>query len=169
MDRGLRAEKLCVFDYLCLKIQKSYSCGAAALAFGSFGIGKEHDIEEIPIQKNEINLGQNNNNINISMSEKIKQQIILYKNLLIHRDEHFCKEKKHISEDIMNLDENIEELRKNIKNQTNATQNYVLNKTKEKEMNYKDITKIIGKIHKNINAGSELELLDSKQNKNEIK
>ena len=36
-------------------------------------------------------------------------------------------------------------------------------------MNYKDITKIIGKIHKNINAGSELELLDSKQNKNEIK
>ena len=129
----------------------------------------ENNIEEIPIQKNEINLGQNNNNINISMSEKIKQQIILYKNLLIHRDEHFCKEKKHISEDIMNLDENIEELRKNIKNQTNATQNYVLNKTKEKEMNYKDITKIIGKIHKNINAGSELELLDSKQNKNEIK
>ena len=38
--------------------------------------------------------------------------------------------------------------------------------TKEKQKNKKDITKLIGNIHKNFNTGSELELLNSKQNNN---
>ena len=56
--------------------------------------------------KNEINeekINDNNKNNNISVNEKLKQQIIYYKNLLIHRDEHFCNIKKHISEEILKL------------------------------------------------------------------
>ena len=126
----------------------------------------DDEVEEIPITKNEIV----NNNKTISVSEKLKQQIIFYKNLLIHRDEHFCKKKKHISEEIMKYDDN-EELSKSIAFMKNATQNFLLNITKEKEMNKKDITKLIGNIHKNYNVGSEIELLDSNKNinKNEIK
>ena len=128
--------------------------------------------EKIPSHKNEIsiNLNTNTNNINnnISVSEKLKQQIYYYKNLLIHRDEHFCKKKKHISEEIMKQDENVEEFSKSIAFMKNATQNFLLKKTKEKEMNEKDITKLIGNIHKSINVGSEIELLDS-NDKNEKK
>jgi hypothetical protein len=40
LNQDLRDEKLCVFDYFCLKTQKSHSCGAAALAFGGMGIVK---------------------------------------------------------------------------------------------------------------------------------
>ena len=62
-----------------------------------------NEIEEIipeHEQKSENNLGQNilninNNNKNISVSDKLKQQIYFYKNMLIHRDEHFCKKKKY--------------------------------------------------------------------------
>ena len=133
-----------------------------------------NEIEEInpePEQKSENNLGQNilniNNNKNISVSDKLKQQIYFYKNMLIHRDEHFCKKKKHISEEILKQDSD-EELSKSIASMKNATQNFLLNITKEKEKNKKDITKMIGNIHKNFNAGSELELLDSNQNKNII-
>ena len=138
----------------------------------------DNDIEEISLPKNEIiinninnehNIDNNNNNKNISVSEKLKQQIFYYKNLLIHRDEHYCKKKKHISEEIMKQDENIDELSKSITFMRNATQNFLLNLTKEKEKNKKDITKLIGNIHKNMNAGSELELLDSNKGKNEIK
>jgi hypothetical protein len=117
---------------------------------------------------NEINnnLIDNNDNDNkiISVSEKLKQQIYFYKNLLIHRDKHFCKKEKHISEEILKKEklENVEELSK----KTNATQNFLLNMTKEKQKNKKDITKLIGNIHKNFNTGSELELLNSKQNNN---
>jgi hypothetical protein len=121
--------------------------------------------EKMPSPKNEININinSNTNNIsnNISVSEKLKQQIYYYKNLLIHRDEHFCKKKKHISEEIMKQDENVEEFSKSIAFMKNATQNFLLKKTKEKEMNEKDITKLIGNIHKSINVGSEIELLDS--------
>ena len=144
------------------------------------------DKEENPEPKNEIIINNNNinninnennininndniNNKNISVSEKLKQQIFFYKNLLIHRDEHYCKKKKHISEEIMKQDENIDELSKSITFMRNATQNFLLNLTKEKEKNKKDITKLIGNIHKNMNAGSELELLDSNKGKNEIK
>ena len=134
-----------------------------------------NEIEEIipeHEQKSENNLGQNilninNNNKNISVSDKLKQQIYFYKNMLIHRDEHFCKKKKHISEEILKQDSD-EELSKSIASMKNATQNFLLNITKEKEKNKKDITKMIGNIHKNFNAGSELELLDSNQNKNII-
>ena len=134
-----------------------------------------NEIEEIipeNEQKSENNLGQNilnvnNNNKNISVSDKLKQQIYFYKNMLIHRDEHFCKKKKHISEEILKQDSD-EELSKSIASMKNATQNFLLNITKEKEKNKKDITKMIGNIHKNFNAGSELELLDSNQNKNII-
>ena len=71
-----------------------------------------NEIEEIipeHEQKSENNLGQNilninNNNKNISVSDKLKQQIYFYKNMLIHRDEHFCKKKKHISEEILKQD-----------------------------------------------------------------
>ena len=134
-----------------------------------------NEIEEIipeHEQKSENNLGQNilninNNNKNISISDKLKQQIYFYKNMLIHRDEHFCKKKKHISEEILKQDSD-EELSKSIASMKNATQNFLLNITKEKEKNKKDITKMIGNIHKNFNAGSELELLDSNQNKNII-
>jgi hypothetical protein len=129
-------------------------------------IDNENEIVEInPPPKNEINININNININsnnnISVSEKLKQQIYYYKNLLIHRDEHFCKKKKHISEEIMKQDENVEEFSKSIAFRKNATQNFLLIKTKEKEMNEKDITKLIVNIHKNINVGSEIELLDS--------
>ena len=134
-----------------------------------------NEIEEIipeHEQKSENNLGQNilninNNNKNISVSDKLKQQIYFYKNMLIHRDEHFCKKKKHISEEILKQDSD-EELSKSIASMKNATQNFLLNITKEKEKNKKDITKMIGNIHKKFNAGSELELLDSNQNKNII-
>ena len=134
-----------------------------------------NEIEEIipeHEQKSENHLGQNilninNNNKNISVSDKLKQQIYFYKNMLIHRDEHFCKKKKHISEEILKQDSD-EELSKSIASMKNATQNFLLNITKEKEKNKKDITKMIGNIHKNFNAGSELELLDSNQNKNII-
>ena len=127
------------------------------------------ELKEIPSPKNEINININNiNKNNISVSEKLKQQIYYYKNLLIHRDEHFCKKKKHISEEIMKQDENVEEFSKSIAFMKNATQNFLLKKTKEKEMNEKDITKLIDNIHKNINVGSEIELLDS-NNKNENK
>ena len=85
--------------------------------------------------------------------------------MLIHRDEHFCKKKKHISEEILKQ-ESDEELSKSIASMKNATQNFLLNITKEKEKNTKDITSMIGNIHKNINAGSELELLDSSEKKN---
>ena len=137
----------------------------------------DNDIEEISLPKNEIIINNinnehnidNNNNKNISVSEKLKQQIFYYKNLLIHRDEHYCKKKKHISEEIMKQDENIDELSKSITFMRNATQNFLLNLTKEKEKNKKDITKLIGNLHKNINTSSELELLDSNKNKNEIK
>ena len=126
----------------------------------------EIEVEEKMLSpKNEINININSNpnNIsnNISVSEKLKQQIYYYKNLLIHRDEHFCKKKKHISEEIMKQDENVEEFSKSIAFMKNATQNFLLKKTKEKEMNEKDITKLIGNIHKSINVGSEIELLDS--------
>jgi hypothetical protein len=129
-------------------------------------IDNENEIKEIvPPPKNRINININNININcnnnISVSEKLKQQIYYYKNLLIHRDEHFCKKKKHISEEIMKQDENVEEFSKSIAFRKNATQNFLLIKTKEKEMNEKDITKLIVNIHKNINVGSEIELLDS--------
>ena len=117
----------------------------------------------IPLQKNEIISKENNKNILIS--EKLKQQIYFYKNILIHRDGHYCKEKKHISEEIMKKDENVEELSKNITFISNATQNYVINMAKEKEKSKKDISRIIGNLHKNLNVGSELEFL----NKNEIK
>ena len=136
----------------------------------------DNDIEEISLPKNEIIINNinnehniDNNNKNISVSEKLKQQIFYYKNLLIHRDEHYCKKKKHISEEIMKQDENIDELSKSITFMRNATQNFLLNLTKEKEKNKKDITKLIGNLHKNINTSSELELLDSNKNKNEIK
>ena len=33
------------------------------------------------------------NDKNISINENLRQQVITYKNLLIHRDEHFCKKK----------------------------------------------------------------------------
>ena len=46
-----------------------------------------------------------------------------------------------------------------------AAQNFILNMTKEKEKSKKDITEIIGNVHKNFNVGSELELLDQNQNK----
>jgi hypothetical protein len=131
-----------------------------------------NEIEEIipeHEQKSENNLGQNilniNNNKNISVSDKLKEQIYFYKNMLIHRDEHFCKKKKHISEEILKQ-ESDEELSKSIASMKNATQNFLLNITKEKEKNTKDITSMIGNIHKNINAGSELELLDSSEKKN---
>ena len=131
-----------------------------------------NEIEEIipeHEQKSENNLGQNilniNNNKNISVSDKLKQQIYFYKNMLIHRDEHFCKKKKHISEEILKQDSD-EELSKSIASMKNATQNFLLNITKEKEKNTKDITSMIGNIHKSINAGSELELLDSSEKKN---
>ena len=119
-------------------------------------------------QKDNNNINNNINNINnknISVSDKLKEQIYFYKNMLIHRDEHFCKKKKHISEEILKQ-ESDEELSKSIASIKNLTQNFLLNITKEKEKNTKDITKMIGNIHKNINAGSELELLDSNQNKN---
>jgi hypothetical protein len=127
-----------------------------------------NEIEEIiPEKKTDINTEQNNiiNNKNISVSDKLKEQIYFYKNMLIHRDEHFCKKKKHISEEILKQ-ESDEELSKSIASMKNATQNFLLNITKEKEKNTKDITKMIGSIHKNINAGSELEMLDSNQKKN---
>ena len=84
--------------------------------------------------ENNININNDNinNNKNISVSEKLKQQIFFYKNLLIHRDEHYCKKKKHISEEIMKQDENIDELSKSITFMRNATQNFLLNLTKEK-------------------------------------
>ena len=112
-----------------------------------------NEIEEIipeHEQKSENNLGQNilninNNNKNISVSDKLKQQIYFYKNMLIHRDEHFCKKKKHISEEILKQDSD-EELSKSIASMKNATQNFLLNITKEKEKNKKDITKMIGNI-----------------------
>ena len=127
----------------------------------------ENEMENVITDKNEIN--DNNifeNNKNISVSEKLKQQIYFFKNLLIHRDKHFCKKEKHISEEILKQEklENVEALNK----MTNATQNFLLNITKEIEKNKKDITKLIGNIHKNFNAGSELELLDSKQQNNNI-
>jgi len=127
-----------------------------------------NEIDEIiPEKKTDINTEQNNNinNKNISVSDKLKEQIYFYKNMLIHRDEHFCKKKKHISEEILKQ-ESDEELSKSIASMKNATQNFLLNITKEKEKNTKDITKMIGSIHKNINVGSELELLDSNQKKN---
>ena len=88
-----------------------------------------NEIEEIipeHEQKSENNLGQNilninNNNKNISVSDKLKQQIYFYKNMLIHRDEHFCKKKKHISEEILKQDSD-EELSKSIASMKNATQ-----------------------------------------------
>ena len=128
----------------------------------------ENEMENVITDKNEINDNNifENNNKNISVSEKLKQQIYFFKNLLIHRDKHFCKKEKHISEEILKQEklENVEALNK----MTNATQNFLLNITKEKEKNKKDITKLIGNIHKNFNAGSELELLDSKQQNNNI-
>ena len=139
--------------------------------------GNFNDSEDIPMAKNEVinnninnnNISNNNNNKTISVSEKLKQQIFFYKDLLIHRDEHFCKKKKHISEEIMKYNDNVEELSKSITFMKNMTQNFLLNKTKEKEMNEKDITKLIGNIHKNLNVGSEIELLDSNnKNKNKI-
>ena len=70
----------------------------------------------------------------------------------------------------MKYNDNVEELSKSITFMKNMTQNFLLNKTKEKEMNEKDITKLIGNIHKNLNVGSEIELLDSNnKNKNKIK
>lgn len=116
-------------------------------------------------ENNNINNINNINNKNISVSDKLKEQIYFYKNMLIHRDEHFCKKKKHISEEILKQ-ESDEELSKSIASMKNATQNFLLNITKEKEKNTKDITSMIGNIHKNINAGSELELLDSSEKKN---
>ena len=83
-----------------------------------------------------------------------------------YRRKKMYSKEKHISEEILKQEklENVEELNK----MTNATQNFLLNITKEKEKNKKDITKLIGNIHKNFNAGSELELLDSKQQNNNI-
>ena len=122
------------------------------------------------INNNEINEGNQGNHQynNISVTQKLKQQIICYKNLLIHRDEHFCNKKKHISEEILRQ-ENDEDISKSINNIKTVTQNYLLNVTKDKEKKKEDITNMIGNIHKNIkfNPGSEMELLDnSNKNKN---
>jgi hypothetical protein len=59
LDQDLRAEKLCVPDYLCLKTQKRYYCGAAALAFGKVWYREKLDIEEFPIHcgANKLDLG----------------------------------------------------------------------------------------------------------------
>jgi hypothetical protein len=107
--------------------------------------------------KNEINeekINDNNKNNNISVNEKLKQQIIYYKNLLIHRDEHFCNIKKHISEEILKQ-ENDEELSKSINSIKTATQNYLSNITKEKEKKKED----------KFFTGGEIELLDNNNNK----
>ena len=105
------------------------------------------------------------NDKNISINENLRQQVITYKNLLIHRDEHFCKKKKHTSEEILSQEkfEDFEKLNKSINFM--AAQNFISNMTKEKEKSKKDITEIIGNVHKNFNVGSELELLDQNQNK----
>lgn len=97
----------------------------------------------------------------IHINETLKENVKVYNNLLIHRDEHLCKTKKQTSDAILNQgSKSNEELSKTITYKRNANQNYLSNKTKDKNSNSSDeFNTIIGSIHKSYNQNSELELM----------
>ena len=97
----------------------------------------------------------------IHINETLKENVKVYNNLLIHRDEHLCKTKKQTSDAILNQgSKSNEELSKTITFKRNANQNYLSNKTKDINSNSNDeFNTIIGSIHKSYNQNSELELM----------
>ena len=92
----------------------------------------------------------------ISINETLIQNVKVYQNLLIHRDEHLCRTKKQTSEEILAKDNphNKEELSKSITYKSNAAQNFLSNLTKD--VNKSEITEIIGSIQKSFNSEMEL-------------
>lgn len=96
----------------------------------------------------------------IHINENLKENVKVYNNLLIHRDEHLCKTKKQTSDEILNKgSKSNEELSKTITFKRNANQNYLSNKTKDINSNSDEFNTIIGSIHKSYNQNSELELM----------
>jgi hypothetical protein len=97
----------------------------------------------------------------IHINETLKENVKVYNNLLIHRDEHLCKTKKQTSDAILNQgSKSNEELSKTITFKRNANQNYLSNKTKDINSNSNnEFNTIIGSIHKSYNQNSELELM----------
>jgi hypothetical protein len=97
----------------------------------------------------------------IHINETLKENVKVYNNLLIHRDEHLCRTKKQTSDAILNQgSKSNEELSKTITCKRNANQNYLSNKTRDIKSNSSDdFNTIIGSIHKSYNQNSELELM----------
>ena len=107
----------------------------------------------------------------ISVNEKLVEQVKVFQNLLIHRDEHLCRTNKRTSEKVLaqvnSNNNNNEEFSKLLTYKRNATKNFLLNVAKD--VNENQITSIIGSVQKSFNSNSELELIADDENVNSQK
>ena len=93
----------------------------------------------------------------ISISDKLKEKVKIYQNLLIQRSEHLCRSKKQTSEEILaqDINEGTEQLSDNITRQSNMASMFLSNVVNE--VNKNEITDMIGCINKKFS--SEMEVL----------
>ena len=96
----------------------------------------------------------------ISVNEKLVEQVKVFQNLLIHRDEHLCRTNKRTSEKVLaqgTSNKNNEEFGRILTSKRNATKNFLSNVAKD--VNENQITSIIGNVQKSFTTTSELKLL----------
>ena len=88
----------------------------------------------------------------ISVSDKLKDKVKIYQNLLIQRSEHLCRSKKQTSEEILaqDINEGTEQLSDNITRQSNMANIFLSNVVNEVDKN--EITDMIGCINRKLSS-----------------